>query len=158
MPGIAVEIVINAPADFVWRDVEDITTHTDWMQDAEAIRFLSDHTTGVGTRFECDTVVGPFKLTDVMEITAWQPGAAMGVRHQGLVGGTGTFTLTASGSATIFSWVERLHFRGTSAARSERASPSRSCGRCGGETSDGSRTASKPPWAEERLSQGPADA
>ena len=35
MPGIAVEIVIDAPASFVWSDVEDISSHTDWMRDAE---------------------------------------------------------------------------------------------------------------------------
>ena len=110
MPGIAVEIVIDAPASFVWRDVEDITSHVDWMQDAEAIRFLTAQTAGVGTRFECDTVVGPFRLTDVMEITEWDDAQAMGVRHQGLVGGTGVFRLRASGSATVFSWVERLEF------------------------------------------------
>ncbi|MEM7096100.1 MAG: SRPBCC family protein [Actinomycetota bacterium] len=110
MPGIAVEIVIDAPASFVWADVEDIATHVDWMQDAAEIRFLSDTMEGVGTRFECDTVVGPFKLTDVMEITEWEHGRTMGVHHQGIVGGTGVFRLTASGSATIFSWVEELDF------------------------------------------------
>lgn len=110
MPGIAVEIVIDAPASFVWSDVEDITTHVDWMQDAAAIRFLSDTTRGIGTRFECDTVVGPFKLTDVMEITEWEDARRMGVRHQGIVGGTGVFSLTPSGSATVFSWVEELDF------------------------------------------------
>lgn len=88
MPGIAVEIVIDAPAAFVWSDVEDITSHVDWMQDA----------------------VGPFKLTDVMEITEWEDARRMGVRHQGIVGGTGVFSLTPSGSATVFSWVEELDF------------------------------------------------
>jgi len=110
MPGIAVEIVIDAPASFVWSDVEDISSHTEWMKDAEAIRFLGEQRSGVGTRFECDTVVGPFKLTDVMEITEWSRPRAMGVRHDGLVGGNGTFTLEPSGSATIFSWVEALKF------------------------------------------------
>ena len=43
---------------------------------------------GVGTRFECDTKIGPITLTDVMEITEWKPGKAMGVRHTGLITGT----------------------------------------------------------------------
>ena len=110
MPGIAVEVVIDAPVSFVWADVEDIATHVDWMQDAAEIRFLTERTRGIGTRFECDTVVGPLKLTDVMEITDWQHARSMGVRHQGLVGGTGDFTLRVSGSTTVFSWVERLKF------------------------------------------------
>lgn len=110
MPGIAVEVVIDAPVSFVWSDVEDISSHVDWMLDAEEIRFLTTETAGTGTRFECDTKVGPFRLTDVMEITEWKTAQSMGVRHQGIVGGTGVFTLTPSGSATIFSWVEHLDF------------------------------------------------
>jgi len=109
-PGIAVEVVIAAPVTFVWDDVQDISSHVDWMQDAAEIRFLGDRRRGVGTRFECDTVVGPLKLTDVMEITEWEHGRCMGVRHQGIVGGTGAFRLRASGSNTVFSWVEKLHF------------------------------------------------
>lgn len=110
MPGIATEILINAPVSFVWSDIEDISTHVDWMLDAAEIRFVTDQRSGVGTQFECDTVVGPLKLTDVMEITEWEAQRTMGVRHQGLVGGTGMFTLRASGQATIFSWVEELIF------------------------------------------------
>ena len=109
-PGIAVEVVIDAPVAVVWADVQDISTHVDWMQDAEEIRFLTDRTHGVGTRFECETVVGPFRLTDVMEITTWEHARAMGVHHQGIVSGTGEFGLRASGSTTVFSWVEQLRF------------------------------------------------
>jgi len=110
VPGIAVEIVIDAPASFVWQDVQNISSHVDWMQDAAQIRFITDQHQGVGTRFECDTVVGPIKLTDVMEITQWADGRTMGVHHQGIVGGTGVFTLRPSGSTTVFSWVEELEF------------------------------------------------
>ena len=110
VPGIAVEVVIDAPVAFVWADIEDISSHVDWMQDAAEIRFLGDSHRGVGTRFEFDTVVGPIKLTDVMEITKWQHAKTMGVRHQGIVGGTGEFGLRACGSATVFSWVEQLTF------------------------------------------------
>lgn len=108
--AIAVEVVISAPLAFVWADVEDISSHVDWMLDATEIRFLSERKRGVGTRFECDTKVGPLKLTDVMEITTWQHGSAMGVSHQGIVGGTGVFGLRASGSNTVFSWTEQLKF------------------------------------------------
>lgn len=110
VPGIAVEIVIDVPAAFVWQDVKDIASHVEWMQDAAEIRFLTDQRQGVGTRFECDTVVGPLKLTDVMEVTEWTEARTMGVHHQGIVGGTGVFTLRPSGSTTVFSWVEELEF------------------------------------------------
>ncbi len=69
------------------------------------------HASGVGTRFECDTKVGPIRLTDVMEITEWEDSEAMGVRHLGAVSGSGRFTLTdAAGPATLISWEEQLSF------------------------------------------------
>jgi hypothetical protein len=111
MPGIRVSIVIDADPRRVWRVVEDVGRHVDWMRDAEAIRFTTSQTSGVGTTFECDTRVGPLRLTDVMEITRWQPRRAMGVRHVGVVTGTGVFTLRRlPGRRTRFTWRERLDF------------------------------------------------
>lgn len=107
---IAVEIVIDAPASFVWHDVKDIASHVAWMQDAAAIRFLTEQRLGVGTRFECDTAIGPLKFTHVMEVTEWDRARTMGVRHQGIGGGTGVLTLRPSGSTTIFSWIEDVAF------------------------------------------------
>jgi hypothetical protein len=81
------------------------------MHDAEAIRFLTEQRRGVGTRFECDTRVGPIRLTDVMEVTEWRPRRAMGIRHVGVVTGTGRFRLRRlPGGRTRFTWTERLHF------------------------------------------------
>jgi len=111
MGRIRVSTVIDASPKAVWADVEDVQSHTEWMADAVAIRFLSDRTSGVGTTFECDTKVGPFRLTDVMEITEWKPRKAMGVRHVGLVTGDGVFTLKkARRGRTRFEWSERLIF------------------------------------------------
>jgi hypothetical protein len=108
---IAVSIDLDAPPDVVWRVVEPIERHVEWMADAVAIRFETDQTRGVGTRFLCDTRFGPLRLTDRMAITAWVPGVAMGVTHTGVVTGTGRFTLTPLGSdRTRFAWEEELHF------------------------------------------------
>lgn len=82
-----------SPAD-VWFAIQDVESHTEWMRDAVAIRFLGHQRQGAGTRFVCDTKIGPFSLSDVMEITEWSPGHRMGVRHAGLVAGEGAFTLT----------------------------------------------------------------
>lgn len=101
-------IVDATPAE-VWADVQDISSHVEWMADATAIRFLGGQTSGAGTRFECDTKVGPITLTDIMEITEWVPGKVMGVRHSGVVTGTGRFTLKkASRGRTQFQWREKL--------------------------------------------------
>lgn len=111
MPGIRVSVEIDAPVQTVWDVVEPVERHVDWMADAVAIRFVSSQTRGVGTEFFCDTKVGPIKLVDKMTITAWEPGRVMGVRHTGVVTGTGEFTLepTRSGG-TLFTWTEKLVF------------------------------------------------
>ena len=111
MGRVKVGITIDAPPRRVWSEVEHVERHVDWMADATAIRFTSRSHRGVGTTFECDTQVGPFRLTDEMEITAWKPGRVMGVRHVGLVTGTGRFTLRRSrGGRTRFTWEERLRY------------------------------------------------
>ena len=84
MSRIAVSIEIDASTERVWEIVEPVERHVDWMHDAVAIRFMTDQHRGVGTKFLCDTKVGPITLVDHMEITAWEPGATMGVRHTGL--------------------------------------------------------------------------
>ena len=84
--------IAASPAD-VWYAIQDVESHTEWMRDAVAIRFLGHQRQGAGTRFVCDTKIGPFSLSDVMEITEWSPGQRMGVRHSGLVAGEGAFTL-----------------------------------------------------------------
>lgn len=111
MPGIRVAVDIDAPVERVWQVVEPVERHVDWMADAVAIRFKSGQTRGVGTEFFCDTKVGPIKLVDEMTITAWVPNRVMGVRHTGVVTGTGEFTLEANASGgTRFTWTEKLVF------------------------------------------------
>jgi hypothetical protein len=95
----------------VWAELARLEDHVTWMKDAAAIRFLTTARAGVGTRFECDTRVGPIHLTDVMEITEWETAEAMGVRHTGAVDGSGRFTLSdAPGPATLIEWEEQLTF------------------------------------------------
>jgi uncharacterized protein YndB with AHSA1/START domain len=110
--GIVVGTDIDASPARVWEVVEPVERHVDWMHDAVAIRFQSEQTRGVGTRFLCDTKVGPISLVDQMEITEWEPGAVMGVRHTGIVTGVGRFTLEPLdlGRRTRFTWAEDLTF------------------------------------------------
>ena len=109
---IKVSIEIDATPEKVWQIVEPVERHVDWMHDAVAIRFVSPQTRGVGTAFLCDTKVGPIRLTDKMEITQWVPGKAMGVKHIGIVTGSGVFTLEPidNGTRTLFKWEEELIF------------------------------------------------
>ena len=105
-------IDISATPGQVWKVVEPVESHIEWMHDAVAIRFQTEQHRGVGTSFLCDTKVGPIKLVDRMEITEWATDSAMGVRHTGLVTGTGRFTLTPIdlGRRTRFGWDESLTF------------------------------------------------
>jgi uncharacterized protein YndB with AHSA1/START domain len=108
VPDIRVSTTIPAAPEAVWADVRDLASHVEWMADAEAIRFSSEQRSGVGTTFDCDTRVGPLHLTDRMEVTEWVEGEVIGVRHVGLVTGTGRFTLSAEGGGTRFTWEESL--------------------------------------------------
>jgi hypothetical protein len=111
MTKIEVSCELNATPTVVWEDVRNIGTHVEWMHDAEAIDFTTATVEGVGTTFDCATKIGPLRLTDKMEITAWEPESVMGVRHVGLVTGEGQFTLTALGDdRTRFEWAEELRF------------------------------------------------
>jgi uncharacterized protein YndB with AHSA1/START domain len=107
---VQVSVQIAAPPKVVWAAIEDIAGHVDWMSEAVAIRFTSPNRRGVGTTFDCDTKVGPFRTTDRMEITEWVPGKVMGVAHAGVVTGAGRFTLKRRRGGTRFAWDERLRF------------------------------------------------
>ncbi|MDQ6616784.1 MAG: SRPBCC family protein [Actinomycetota bacterium] len=105
--------VIPAPPDRVWEDVARIASHVEWMADAMAIHFQSDQQDGVGTTFTTDTRVGPFRLTDKMVITEWEAGRVMGIRHTGVVTGSGRFILEEIPGVPVqtrFTWEENLRF------------------------------------------------
>ena len=102
---------IGAPVASVWRTVENIESHTEWMADAESITFRTNQRSGVGTEFDCLTRVGPLSTVDTMRITEWESGTVMGIEHRGIVTGRGRFTLRPTGSGlTEFCWTEDLVF------------------------------------------------
>jgi hypothetical protein len=106
-----VSTVLPAPPERVWSEVERIEDHITWMADAVGIEFLGDATRGVGTRAEVETRIGPFRTSDVIEFTEWDPPHTMGVVHRGLFTGTGRFTLEPlDGGETQFTWTEDIRF------------------------------------------------
>jgi carbon monoxide dehydrogenase subunit G len=107
---VRVEVTIDAPPAAVWARLSDIADHVTWMADAAAIRFVGDRRAGVGTRFECETRLGPLRTLDVMEVTEWREPQVIGVRHRGLFTGTGAFRLRPDGRGTRLSWDEDLRF------------------------------------------------
>ena len=111
VPNISVETIIEASLEEVWESVANIQSHVNWMDDAVSIDFIGDRQQGVGTTFDCETKIGPFKLTDRIEITEWVESKTIGVSHKGLVSESGRFTLLQLDPIrTTFTWEESLVF------------------------------------------------
>lgn len=110
MARIAVSRDMNLPRDVVWRAIADLGSHAEWMRDARSIVFQGEQRRGVGTRMEVETVVGPLRTVDVMEVVGWHEGDFVEVEHRGLVKGRGVLSLSGSGDRTQVSWVEELTF------------------------------------------------
>ena len=111
MANVEVSVVIKAPLEAVWAAAADLQSHIEWMADAESITFLTARHRGAGTRMEVATRVGPFRTTDIMEVTEWEDRRRIGVRHTGLVTGAGAFEIEELDPATTrFTWRERLAF------------------------------------------------
>jgi carbon monoxide dehydrogenase subunit G len=106
---VHVSIDLPAPQEVVWADLSDVASHAEWMSDAESITFVGPQRSEVGTVFDCVTRVGPIRLTDRMTVTAWDAPWRIAIRHDGIVTGSGQFTLAAlSGGRTRFRWDESL--------------------------------------------------
>jgi uncharacterized membrane protein len=111
MTRISQSVVIAATVTDVWAYVSDLASHPEWMRDAVAIRFVSDARAGTGVVMDCDTRIGPLRLTDRLVVTEWEEYRAIAIRHQGAVTGTGRFVLANAGDgSTRFTWTEELSF------------------------------------------------
>jgi len=107
---IEVSIQISASPARVWAELADFGSHPEWMDDAATVRFLTDRTTGIGTRIEAATRVGPFRASDVMEVVRWEEERTIVVEHVGSVKGFGRFDIGPIGARTEMRWVEDLRF------------------------------------------------
>ena len=108
---VRVSVDIPAPRDEVWEDVSEIASHIEWMADAEHIELLTEQRSGPGTEIEVATKVGPFRTSDLMTFTEWQPPATMAVEHRGLFTGFGRFSLDPiDAETTRFTWEEVIRF------------------------------------------------
>lgn len=110
MSRIAVSRQMPVPAHTVWSALSDLGSHSDWMKDARSIVFTGDQRQGVGTRMEVETVVGPFRTLDMMEVVAWDEGRSIEVVHHGLVRGRGTLIVFPIKDGTAVRWEEELTF------------------------------------------------
>ena len=108
---IETSIIINKPLDTVWQEVKVMENHVNWMEDAVKIDILSENNSGIDTKMNVLTKVGPIKLTDIITVTEWKEKESIGVIHEGIVTGEGIFYLKAlNESQTEFKWEETLKF------------------------------------------------
>ena len=108
---IETSIIINKPLDTVWQEVKVMENHVNWMEDAVKIDILSENNSGIDTKMNVLTKVGPIKLTDIITVTEWKEKESIGVVHEGIVTGEGIFYLKAlNESQTEFKWEETLKF------------------------------------------------
>ena len=91
---IRVSTIINKPLEVVWDEVKIMKNHVNWMQDAAKIDFLSLNESGIDTKMKVLTKVGPFSLNDIITVTKWEEMNSIGVVHEGIVTGEGTFYLS----------------------------------------------------------------
>ena len=111
MTRISISAEYDAGPPEVWRVLEPIESHVDWMADAEIDPVPDGADPRARHAVRVRDWVGPIRLTDRMEITEWDPERVIGVRHDGLVTGTGRFTLRpVDGGRTHFQWDEELTF------------------------------------------------
>lgn len=57
-----------------------------------------------------ETVVGPLRTTDLMEVVGWDEGRSIDVEHRGLITGKGRLSLAADRDSTLITWSETLTF------------------------------------------------
>ncbi len=108
---IETSIIIDKPLDIVWQEVKVMENHVNWMEDAIKIDILSENNSGINTKMNVLTKVGPIKLIDTITVIEWKEKESIGVIHQGIVTGIGIFYLKElKDSQTEFKWEETLKF------------------------------------------------
>ncbi len=108
---IEISTVRNKPLNVVWDEVKIMENHVNWMEDAVKIDILSENNSGLNTKMNVLTKVGPITLNDIITVTEWKEKESIGVIHEGIVTGEGVFYLTSlDESKTKFQWVEILKF------------------------------------------------
>lgn len=103
-----VRSVFRAKPERVWDVLTDWPRQASWMPDVSWMR-PSGAAAGLGARLEVRTKVFavPF-VTDVIEVTGWEPPRRLAIEHRGVVSGVGEWRLDPLSGGTRFSWTEDL--------------------------------------------------
>lgn len=110
MPIIERHIRIEAPIWQVWKVLADVPGQPRWMRDLVRVRLVGDGPLGVSSRAIGDVEMFGFRLSDPIEIIAFEPPSRYAVEHLGAFRGSGQFRLRSAGGehATHVWWREEL--------------------------------------------------
>jgi carbon monoxide dehydrogenase subunit G len=107
---LTVPVDVDAPTEAVWQTVTDWRAQGEWMLGTRVEVEGAGEGRHLGARLRAVTGIGPFGVTDPMEIVEWEPPRRCVVRHTGrIVRGDGVFEVVPLGPHRAqFLWSERL--------------------------------------------------
>jgi hypothetical protein len=106
---VGASVIVPAGPEDVWVVLLSWERQPEWMVDAVSVRVSSPGRTGVGTRIDVRTrILGLPMLTDVLEVTEWDPPRRLVVSRRGFVRGTGTWMLEPLPNAIHLLWIEEI--------------------------------------------------
>lgn len=113
MFGKPVEIEMSAklaaPPEVVWRYLVDWEHLDRWMLEGRGFKVTSGHREGLGVTAEATIRIAGITTTDPVEVTRWEPPAALEISHRGWVAGKGLMECTPAPWGTFFFWKETLY-------------------------------------------------
>jgi len=106
---VRVEVVLPVDAGSAWAALVEWERQPEWMVDAASVRVVSDRRSGAGVRIAVRTrILGVPALTDVLEVTEWDPPSRFVMARSGFVRGSGAWELAPAQDGTVFRWSEDI--------------------------------------------------
>ena len=106
---VAAAVAAPATVEDVWAVLLDWERQPEWMVDAAEVRVVSAQREGPGVRIAVRTrLFGIPLLTDVLEVTEWDPPRRLVMVRRGFVRGRGTWTLEHASAGARFTWEEEI--------------------------------------------------
>jgi polyketide cyclase/dehydrase/lipid transport protein len=106
---VGASVIVPAGPEDVWVVLLQWERQPEWMVDAVSVGVTSPGRTGVGTRIDVRTrILGLPVLTDLLEVTEWDPPRRLVVTRRGFVRGTGAWVLDRQPNATRVQWSEEI--------------------------------------------------
>lgn len=103
------ETVLPADPASVWFELTRWERQPEWMVDAAEVRVLGSRRAGMGVRLGARTrVLGVPLVSDVLEVTGWDPPRRLDVERAGRIRGRGRWLLYPEAGGTRFVWLEEI--------------------------------------------------